>query len=44
MVPIYHHFEKKGWSESTIVIDFDYIFCISDNWISDFGKYVKSQC
>jgi len=22
MAPIHHHFEKKGWSESTVVIRF----------------------
>ena len=37
MAPIHHHFEKKGWAESTIVIRFWIISLISaDDWFSHF--------
>ena len=36
MAPIHHHFEKKGWAESTIVIRFWIIAIIlSFSWISN---------
>ena len=36
MAPIHHHFEKKGWAESTIVIRFWIIAIILGiSWISD---------
>ena len=36
MAPIHHHFEKKGWAESTIVIRFlDHSNYFSFNWISN---------
>ena len=36
MAPIHHHFEQKGWAESTIVIRFWIIaYHTGLGWISD---------
>ena len=42
MAPIHHHFEKKGWAESTIVIRFWIIAIIlSISWISNIKITLK---
>ena len=42
MAPIHHHFEQKGWSESTIVIKvLDYCDYSCTNWISKFKIEMK---